>query len=125
MAESSARQLWGATHTLASLLLSPASDLEGGRQPAPEDLAGVTRQWAVERSYWSRLETPFMETVEALPRDPEPTLEKWRQTLLRTARGAFDHAADNLAHDPRALKAVVRASGQLAAGLAKALPAEE
>jgi CRISPR system Cascade subunit CasA len=123
MAERSARQLWGATRTLASLLLSPASDLEGGRQPAPEDLAGVTQQWAVERHYWSRLETPFMEAVEALPSDPEHTLEQWREVLLRSAREAFDQAADNLAHDPRALKAVVRASGQLAAGLAKALPA--
>jgi len=125
MTERAASQLWGATRTLATLLLSPESDLEGGRQPAPEDLAGITGQWAVERRYWSRLEVPFIETVEALPRDPERTLEQWREILLRSAREAFDHAADNLAHDPRALKAVVRASGQLAAGLAKALPAEQ
>ena len=125
MAEQSGRQLWGATRTLATLLLSPESDLEGGRRPAPEDLAGITGQWAVERRYWSRLEVPFMEAVEALPRDPERTLEQWREILLRSAREAFEHAADNLAHDPRALKAVVRASGQLAAGLAKALPAEQ
>lgn len=125
MAETAARQLWGATNSLAALLLSPESDLEEGHRPQPEDLKPIMRHWAVERLYWSRLETPFMETVEALPRDAERTLGHWREILLRSAREAFDHAADNLAHDPRALKAVVRASGQLAAGLAKALPAEQ
>jgi len=125
MAERAGRQLWGATRSLAILLLSPGSDLEGGRRPAREDLDSMTNQWAVDRRYWSRLEIPFLETLQTLPGEPEQSLDAWRSTLLRAARGAFGAVADNLGHDPRALKAVVRASGQLAAGLAKALPRDE
>jgi CRISPR system Cascade subunit CasA len=122
MAERAGRQLWGATRTLAALLLSPESDSGGGRQPAREDLHSMTSQWAADRRYWSRLEIPFLETLESLPDEPDQSLERWRSTLRRTARGAFDELADNLGPMPRAFKAVVRASGQLAAGLAKALP---
>jgi hypothetical protein len=82
----------------------------------------MTSQWAADRRYWSRLEIPFLETLESLPDEPDQSLERWRSTLRRTARGAFDELADNLGPMPRAFKAVVRASGQLAAGLAKALP---
>jgi CRISPR system Cascade subunit CasA len=124
MAERAGRQLWGATRTLAALLLSPESDSGGGRQPAREDLHCMTSQWAADRRYWSRLEIPFLETLESLPDEPDQSLERWRSTLRRTARGAFDELADNLGPTPRAFKAVVRASGQLAAGLAKALPSE-
>jgi len=122
MAERAARQLWGATRTLATLLLSPESDMESGRQPAREDLDALTRQWAVDRRYWSSLEIPFREVMEELPEAPDDTLEGWRERLLRSARQAFDQVADNLGHDAAALKAVVRAGGQLAAGLAKQLP---
>jgi len=122
MAERAAGQLWGATRTLARLLLSPDSDMEGGRQPAREDLDALTRQWAADRRYWSSLEIPFRETMEELPEAPDEALEDWREILLRTARQAFDRLADNLGHDPAALKAVVRAGGQLAGGLAKQLP---
>lgn len=123
MAESTARQLWGATRTLAKFILSPEADTESARPPAREDLSALTHQWAVERRYWSRLELPFHETMEALPEGMEGALERWRETLLRTAWRAFDQVTDNLGHDPRTLKAVVRARDQLAAGLAKALPA--
>jgi hypothetical protein len=47
--------------------------------------------------------------------------------MARNALGdgleGFDQVTDNLGHDPRTLKAVVRARDQLAAGLAKTLPA--
>jgi CRISPR system Cascade subunit CasA len=122
MAEGVSSQLWGTSRTLATLLLSPEADAESGRQPDREDLDRMTRQWAMERRYWSRLELPFRETMEALPTGKEEALGTWSQTLRRTAWNAFEAVAGNLGHDPRSLKAVVRAREQLAAGLAKALP---
>ena len=125
MAEKARNQLWGATRTLATFLLSPEADTEGRHQPAREDLDSLTQQWAVERRYWSRLELPFRRTMEALPQGVNKALVIWRKTLWRTAWEAFDQVADNLGHDPRTLKAVVRARGQLAAGLSKALPSSD
>jgi len=122
MAEGTARQLWGATRTLATLILSPQADTEEGREPAREDLDQLTSQWAVERYYWGRLETPFLETMGALPDDIDTAMSNWRKTLERAAWAAFDQVTDQLAHDPHKLKAVVHSRGQLAAGLGKALP---
>jgi hypothetical protein len=122
MAERVANQLWGATRTLATFVLSPQADTEAGRKPAREDLDQITGQWAVNRHYWVQLETPFRETMETLPEDAATALTDWRQTLIRAAWNAFDHVTDYLSHDPHKLKAMVRARGQLAAGLKKALP---
>jgi hypothetical protein len=125
MAESAARQVWGATRTLATFLLSPKADTDLARRPAREDLNSLAHQWALERRYWSQLEIPFHETVVALPEETERVLEGWRATLLRTAWSAFDQVAENLGRDPRTLKAIVRGRDQLAAGLSKALPASD
>lgn len=122
MAEDVRGQLWGATRKLATLLLSPQSDSEEGRRPAPQDVAGLAQQWAVERDYWSRLEIPFRHMLEALPDDAVGVLAGWRERLRRTAWAAFNRVAGDLERDPRNLKAVVRARGQLAAGLGKVLP---
>ncbi len=125
MAEGAGRQLWGAARTLARLTVSPEADMEAGREPAPEDVRALTEQWAVERRYWSNLELPFRETLVALPGERETVLDAWAETLRRTAWAAFSGVADNIGYDPRALKAVVRARGQLAVGLSKALPRSE
>jgi CRISPR system Cascade subunit CasA len=85
MAERTARQLWGATRTLATILLVPDGGQESARKPDPKDLAHLTQGWAVERRYWSRLEIPFRETMGALPEGVEEALERWRETLLGTA----------------------------------------
>jgi hypothetical protein len=122
MAEGVARQLWGAARTLATLILSPEADREEGRKPAREDLDQLTSQWAVERHYWVQLETPFLETMEALPDDPDGALTTWQETLKRSAWSAFDRVTDQVTHDPQKLKAVVRSRGQLAGGLKKVLP---
>ncbi len=121
-AENVSSQLWGAMRTLAQLLLNPESDLEGAHQPAREDLDAITDQWDVKRRYWSRLEIPFRRTLEFVPRDKDAAMTDWQQTLRRTAWNAFDSIAEDLANDPRALKAYVKAQRQLAGGLKKALP---
>ncbi len=122
MAEHAARQLWGATRTLATFILSPHADGSEARKPASEDLNSLTDQWAVERDYWSRLEIPFRQTLVALPEDEEVALSTWRSVLLRTAWESFDRVARNLGTASQAFKAEVRARDQLALGLAKALP---
>jgi CRISPR system Cascade subunit CasA len=122
MAEGVAKQLWGAARTLATLILSPEADREEGRKPAREDLDQLASQWAVERHYWARLETPFLETMEALPDDADAAMSDWQRTLKRAAWEAFDRVTDQVVHDPQKLKAVVRSRGQLAAGLGKTLP---
>lgn len=124
-AEDVSSQLWGAMRTLAQLILCPESDLEGAHQPAREDLDAITNQWDVKRRYWSRLEIPFRRTLEQVPQDKDAALTAWQQTLRRTAWEAFGSIADDLANDPRALKAYVKAQGQLAGGLKKALPQDE
>jgi CRISPR system Cascade subunit CasA len=123
MAQAGARQLWAAARTLATLIVSPEADTASGRQPDRKDLDNLTQGWAVERRYWSRLEIPFRETMEALTDQKEDALEGWRQELIRTAWEAFDQVTDNLDGDPRTLKATVRARGQLAAGLGRVMPA--
>jgi hypothetical protein len=105
------------------LVLSPEADAESGRQPARDDLDALTQQWAIERRYWSHLELLFRRTMETLPAGRDESLETWRQILHRTAWQAFDQVAGNLEADTNKLKAVVRSRDQLAAGLAKTLPA--
>lgn len=124
MAEDVGRRLWGAARTLATFLLSPEADDESGRQPAREDLDALMGQWAVERRFWARLEISFRQTVERLPGDREGQLERWRRVLERAAWQAFDAVAENVGQDPASLKATVRSRGQLAVGLARALPSE-
>jgi CRISPR system Cascade subunit CasA len=124
-AEDVSSQLWGAMRTLAQLTLCPESDLEGAHQPAREDLDAITNQWDVKRRYWSRLEVPFRRILELTPQDKDAALTEWQQTLRRTAWDAFNSIAEDLANDPRALKAFVRAQGQLAGGLRKVLPQDD
>jgi CRISPR system Cascade subunit CasA len=122
MAEAVSNQLWGAARTLAALFVCPEADQEGAHQPAREDLDKVMGQWDVKRRYWAQLEPPFRLMLETLPADRDTALAEWQRTLRRAAWRAFDGAAENLAANPRTLKAAVRARDQLAAGLEKALP---
>jgi len=117
LAESAASQLWGATRTLARLSIAPELDLKSGREPDPEDVNRLLDHWAIDGHYWSRLETPFRKTMVDLPNSPERALINWQETLTGTVWASFDRAADHLRHDPRKLKAVVRAGNQLGAGL--------
>ena len=121
-AEAAARQLWGAARTMALFVLAAQADSENAHQPAGEDLGRVMAPWGVERRYWSRLELPFRSALETLPEDRTGTLANWQKTLRRTAWEAFESVAEDVETDPRALKAAVEGRGQLAAGLAKALP---
>ena len=121
MAERVSRLIWGAAQTLAQFVVAPNQDQPGARKPRREDVAPLVQGWAIERRFWSRLELPFRKTMEGLPQDRAGTLAKWRDTLRETAWYAFEQVAEEVSHDTRCLKAVVRARGQLGAGLGKEL----
>lgn len=121
MSEAVSRQIYGSLVKLAGLLFSPESDSEG-RQPAKEDINRLISHWGAERNYWAGLELPFLRLVEALPQDPLSAMTAW-QTILRSAAWrTFDTVESLVGLSPRVYKALVQARGQLAAGLAKALP---
>ncbi|MBN2002687.1 MAG: type I-E CRISPR-associated protein Cse1/CasA [Anaerolineae bacterium] len=122
MTEDVSGQLWGATRTLALLLLKPDADTQDKSAKIPPEVGNIMKQWDVKRRYWSRLEIPFRRALEAVPQDKDAALTEWQQTLRRVAWEAFNSIAEDLANDPRALKAFVKAQGQLAGGLKKVLP---
>ncbi|MFZ2486484.1 MAG: type I-E CRISPR-associated protein Cse1/CasA [Anaerolineae bacterium] len=122
-AENVSRQLWGAARTMATYVLVPEADAENAHTPDPADLNRVAAPWGIERRYWSSLEIPFRHILEELPLARETALDHWQKTLRTTAWQVFNAAAQEVEIDPRAMKAVVRGREQLAAGLAKTLPA--
>jgi len=124
MAEAASNQLWGAARTLGTLFICPEFDFQEKRKVPPE-ADSMLEQWGIKRRYWAQLESPFRLMLEALPADRDGALADWRKTLHRAAWRAFDGIAENLAANPRTLKAAVRAREQLAAGLGKALPEQE
>ncbi len=122
-AEEVRKQLWGALTCLASFVLAPSQDTQGGRKPDPKDVARLLSSWAAERYYWSALELPFATMIVDLTRDAQAARQAWQAMLRTAARRALDRAADGLGDEPSALKAAVLARGQLGAGLSKALVA--
>ena len=116
-AEAAARQLWGACRTLATFVIKPDADAEGAKPPVREDLDRLTASWAAERHYWAALELPFRQLLVALPDDPAAATAAWHEATRRAARRALDQTIDLAGDDGRALKAAVRARGQLAYGL--------
>jgi len=125
LAEKTRNKLWGAVNTLGKLIVSPTASDENGRQPDTKDVSNLTGHWGVERNYWGSLEIPFLELIEAIPKDPDSALAVWRNTLQRTAWDAFRQAERLSGTSPAALKAAVNAGGQLAGGLAKLFPKPE
>lgn len=103
----------------ASLLLSPTSDHPEGRKPDRKDVNNLLSHWAFDRFYWAALEIPFLELLEALPRERDNALDAWDQVLQQTARQVFDQVECRLGTQPRALRASVRGSGQLQGSLRK------
>jgi CRISPR system Cascade subunit CasA len=124
-AEAVARQLYGATVTLARLMLSAAAGAEGALEPKKEDIIAAMTPWGVERLYWSSLELPFRRTLEMLPNEQDSAIRAWQETLRRAAWRALERATEEVGATPRGLKAFVRARSQLGGGLAKVLPAAD
>lgn len=130
LAESVYRQLRDALSQLAKLLIAPEADTEGGRKPdkkldkLDKDVNSMVNHWGVLPRYWSSLETAFVELTLALPQQGQAALPSWREELRRAARQAFEQAEALVGTDVRAIKAAVRARGQLENGLRKVLDAK-
>ncbi len=124
LAESVYRQLYGALAQLATLLIAPEADTEGGRKPDKGDVSSMVNHWGVLSRYWSSLETAFVELTLALPQQGQAALPSWREELRRAARQAFEQAEALAGTDVHAIKAAVRARGQLEGGLRKVLDAK-
>lgn len=122
MADDVSNQLWGAMRTLAILTLFPEVDPQDKTFRAPPEVGNLMAQWDFKRRYWSQLEVHFRRILEQVPQDRDVARRLWQQTLRRAAWTAFKGIAEDLAKDPRALKAFVNAQQQLAAGLARVLP---
>jgi hypothetical protein len=78
LAEKTRNKLWGAVNTLGKLIVSPTAFDENGRQPDTKDVSNLTGHWGVERNFWGSLEIPFLELIEAIPKDPDSALAIWR-----------------------------------------------
>jgi CRISPR type I-E-associated protein CasA/Cse1 len=122
LSEDAARSLNWALKTLARLLIAPASDQSGSRQPDDKrDVQPLVKQWGVTRHYWGDVEPLFWRLVESLPDDPEQALALWKDQLWDAAHRAFAHAEELAGPAPAALKAAVEARRRLYNGLRKAL----
>jgi len=114
-AEEVSRAVWSAGNQLAVLVVSPSSDGKSWKEISKltkEDAAKLFRHWGVERVFWSRLEVPFYEFLQALP-DDESALDRWYKTLQQTARDALTSAERMAGESVNALKAAVKARGVL------------
>lgn len=123
--------LWKSLVCLSATHLSPKNlvemDNNNVRCPAYKELSKNTRtdvdkiinHWAADRQYWASLETPFFQLLRDLPEDGEEAIHRWDAALQTSARIAFDHAAQMAGNDVRALRASVKARGQLEGGLKK------
>jgi len=125
LAEDVGRQVWSATQTLASYLVTPQLPPDQDRRTANrqrrDDLRRLQQHWAPDRFYWSALEVPFLYTLRTIPRDSDTALDAWVAALRREASAAFDLILRPLEHDPANLKAVVHAERRLMGGLKRVL----
>jgi len=111
------KKLYGALARMATLILSPTADNEEGHKPDKKDVQNLMDHWESERQYWAALEAPFFQLMRDLPSKGEDAITQWDIVLQETAQTAFDYAAHMAGNDARALRASVRARGQLAGGL--------
>ncbi len=111
-------RLMRAVSRMAALILSPTAD-EGGRRPDPKDVRALMSHWAVERRFWASIEVPFLRFMEDLPADSKKAIEEWNRVLVQSAWESLEQAERFAGDDPRAMKAAVRARGQLGGALKK------
>ena len=123
--DSAARLIRNSVGTLALLLISPKSDGKRWNEIdniTKKEITKLREHWGVDRYFWGSLEIPYFNLVEQIPQNAKITLSDWQSILIRCAWTTFNKAEDLAGTSPEALKASVRAGGQLAGGLAKLFP---
>ena len=116
-AENTRKKLYGALAKMATLILSPTADDPEGHQPDKKDKQNMIDHWSAERQYWASLEVHFFTLLRDLPSKGEEAITQWDKALQNSTWSAFNYAAKMAGNDARALRASVRAQGQLASGL--------
>lgn len=111
-------RLMQAVSRMAAVILSPTVD-EGGRRPDRKDVKDLMSHWAVERRFWASLDVPFLKFMEDLPSDPDEASKEWKRALVQSAWESLEQAENFAGESPRAMKAAVRARGQLGGALKK------
>ncbi len=106
-------KLYGALNKMATLKLAPTAYDDEGHPPDLKDVKNLINHWAADRQYWVALETPFFQLLRDLLEEGEAAIHRWDTALQEAARAAFDHAAEMAGNDARALRASVKAQGQL------------
>jgi CRISPR system Cascade subunit CasA len=119
-AEKGAGALSAAFWSLASNVLAP-----GERQPDKNDIRNYVNHLAGDNLYWSRLEEPFYRFLVDLPKDREAEQVKWSQTVIKTARDAFEEIVRDLDRSARMYKARVMAGNALNGKLKPLYPETE
>ena len=120
-AEKSRSSLWIAGSLMALLIISPQSDGKSSKEiskNAKKDANALYGHWGTERIFWSKLETPFNVFLQALPND-STAMDRWKEILQQTAKGALAGAERFAGESTSALKAAVRANGVLHGELKK------
>lgn len=112
-AENTRKELYSAVARMAQLVLSPTAEDKDGHKAHGDDVKKMVKHWSAERQYWAALEAPFFQFMRALPSKGEEAINQWDFVLQETARSTFDYAARMAGDDARALRASVRARGQL------------
>ena len=106
---------------LATLVAAAMEDAEKAGKTLRRALGEVARELGVRRdanadavtAFWSSLEPPFLSLLVALPDaagsiDIEAAVSEWRGTVWSSAVRVFDTAADGIATNARAMRAVAR-----------------
>jgi CRISPR system Cascade subunit CasA len=115
LANNVGRQLYFATKELAMWLVSP----EDKNKAHADDYRPLITRLNPERRYWARLDVPFRQFIQDLPVNPQAAQVEWQQTVINTARTAFEQATAGIDDPVRGLKAVVLARRSLEWGLSQ------
>lgn len=122
--------LTAATARLSAEILAPQLDKSKSNKPDPKRMKELARSLGVELVYWSMLELPFIEFLEALGksqrlRDEESRdsasnagFELWKDHVRNSALSAFNQASASLTQNARGIRALAIAGIELRRRLA-------
>jgi CRISPR system Cascade subunit CasA len=120
-AEDAGNVLRKAGRELAAWIVSPTDKSKAH----PDNVKLVFGRLRIESHYWPGLEIAFDRFVRDLAIKDQTALDGWLDTVLRTARRAFEHAAEATGDPMRGLKAANLARGTLERLLAKSIGRKE
>ncbi|BAS27309.1 type I-E CRISPR-associated protein Cse1/CasA [Limnochorda pilosa] len=98
-----------AVQHLASLLLTPESDLQDGRRADPKAIHSLAEHMDPTPDYWAALGGTFGRFMVGLTVDRVPALQEWADAVRIASIDSFGRLVRSLGTSARELKAIVRA----------------